>query len=95
MEAEEKPTAMEFCTLTVIDLVNGDVCAHELYVGKIREEVCQLAEGRATNYAKDNGVANIDNPEVWNAFLDDGYIDNEDGTRRVLIMWPDVTKMDV
>jgi len=94
-EGEPAPGLMEFCTLTVLNLTNGDVRDHDLYVGKSREEVSRWAEGRAANYATENGVANIDNPEVRNAFLNDGFIDSEDGTRRILIMWPDVTETDV
>lgn len=94
-EEKEEPRsllAIHHCNVLVADLNDDTIIGNDLFFGDDHEAVARAAEERAVMYAREHGCTDIDDPEVREAFLDNGYI--ETGNRSIMISWPDAEELE-
>ena len=82
----------EFCNVVVVNTAEANVVETDLIIGADNSAVAKRAEEVAVQHVRQycRSIL-IDDPEVREAFLDNGYV--EDGCIAVFLTWPHVTEV--
>lgn len=82
----------EFCNVVVVNTADANVVETELIIGADNSAVAKRAEDVAVQHVRQycRNIL-IDDPEVREAFLDNGYV--EDECIVVFLTWPSVTEV--